>query len=731
MPPPQDEHVPHEEEEVLYMRIHRIRASFMEVFFPDDEVYQVQVVPGCDDLHERTLRTLVKSILRSFRFDQHILFLDGFKASPDDVIIIEEDRTERAVSQVRILRRGLRGGGYEDPRSAIQQILMAKGLTAPEARDKCDEVLSKVPKDSLEAWLPKANWQSLTTLVSNKVTFMPKHKQGKDPLTEKDPWMEALQDRHKPSSSKDHPKPFLNPEVHVHLIPQVWTNEDGSNPQILERVQHGSTGLALLSPQQFQNWTDVQLPLSCDELGIVVWPPMSDTPSTLTHTMVKFPAHVHTTTTSTTLLVGQLFQFGSKSVNLKEDPNPTAFPTRNSVSLMVEVYQENVDEHRWQQCTEDIMGYARAIIETTTEVLGHWGIRYWSPKGKPTQAKEATRVTTNVLVDQTKLSSVLRLSGPHLWLSPRVGQQSFDVYKPIWISGPLPQVRIAHDKLPHSCGIIRSKKGFGIRVEADKFQEAYRLLHPNGPAPTHLGPPESVCQYKMSPAPIGATSQDILDFLQKTIPSHRFAIRRQLSPQAWLIASHEAIEQEYIFSSMGYILLQPWSTGRHTDPIRNSVLVGNPRVLRQVSKGMDVGASRHPVEHKPTTTERPPPAGPVQDLVDTKIRQSEEKILALLQDHRDKVTEQQNDIKTMVAQNQEQCQTRFERIETNLKHQEQELTKALEDVKQSNQQGREALEKSMSEQFANMLRELGKMGKRSPAPSPESSEPSNKALKNC
>ena len=176
------------------------------------------------------------------------------------------------------------GGGYEDPRSAILEILMAKGLSAPEARDKCDEVLSKVPKDSVAAWLPKPSWQSLKTLVSNKVTFMPKNKQGKDPLTEKDPWMEALRDRNKSSSSKDNPKPFLNPEVHVHLIPQVWTNEDGSNPQILERVQHGSTGLALLSPQQFQNWIDVQLPLSCDELGIVVWPPMPDAPSALTHT---------------------------------------------------------------------------------------------------------------------------------------------------------------------------------------------------------------------------------------------------------------------------------------------------------------------------------------------------------------------------------------------------------------------------------------------------------------
>ena len=139
-------------------------------------------------------------------------------------------------------------------------------------------------------------------------------------------------------------------------------------------------------------------------------------------------------------------------------------------------------------------------------MLGHWGIRFWSVKEKPTQARDAIKVTANVLVDQAKLSNVLRLSGPHIWLSPRIGQQSFDVYKPIWINGPLPQARIAHDKLPCSCGTIRSKKGFGIRVESAKFQEAYKILHANGATPTHLDPADSVCQYKLSPAPIGATS---------------------------------------------------------------------------------------------------------------------------------------------------------------------------------------------------------------------------------
>ena len=181
--------------------------------------------------------------------------------------------------------------------------------------------------------------------------------------------------------------------------------------------------------------------------------------------------------------------------------------------------------------------------------------------------------------------------------------------------------------------------------------EAYKILHPTGVAPTLMAPPGSAYQYKLSPAPLGATAQDILDFLRKSIPSHTFAVRRQISPKAWLVASQEAIEQEYIYSTSGYVLLQPWSTGKYTDPLRDAIVVGSPRVLRQATKGMDLGMSPQVPDPKTTIPERPPATGPVQDLVDVKIKQSEDRLLTVLKEHREKVAEQQEEVKNMVQRN--------------------------------------------------------------------------------
>ena len=362
---------PEDAEEVVYQVVHRVRASIFEVRLPDRTVTEVAVDPGYDNLQDRNLRRIMETLLDNFDDNYHMLFLDGNKVGADDVIIVEPDDSGEAVSTIRVLMPGLRGGAPEDPRSIIANILMAKGLSAQEARDKGDEVLARVPKDSVLAWLPKANWQTLKALVTTRVTFVNKSRKEKDPLMDKDPWMEAIRSKSTSSASTDKaPIPSVNPEAHVQLIPQVWLNDDGSHPQILERVQHGNTGLALLSPQQFENWIDVQLPLSCDELAIVVWPPLPTPPENPSHTVVTFPAHIQASTTTTTLLVGQLFQMGSKEIRLKEDPNPTAFPTRDSVSLMVEIFQENTDEAPWQQCTSDPLGYIKAHVETCTEVQG-------------------------------------------------------------------------------------------------------------------------------------------------------------------------------------------------------------------------------------------------------------------------------------------------------------------------------------------------------------------------
>ena len=72
----------------------------------------------------------------------------------------------------------LTGGASQDPRSVISDILMSKDLSAQKARDKGDEVLARVRKDSVLAWLPKTNWQTLKALVSTTVTFVTKPRRG-------------------------------------------------------------------------------------------------------------------------------------------------------------------------------------------------------------------------------------------------------------------------------------------------------------------------------------------------------------------------------------------------------------------------------------------------------------------------------------------------------------------------------------------------------------------------
>ena len=59
---------------------------------------------------------------------------------------------------------------------------------------------------------------------------MSKTRRERDPLMDQDPWLEALKNEGKASSSKDQPPPFISPDVPVQLILQVWINDDGSHP---------------------------------------------------------------------------------------------------------------------------------------------------------------------------------------------------------------------------------------------------------------------------------------------------------------------------------------------------------------------------------------------------------------------------------------------------------------------------------------------------------------------
>ena len=606
-----------------------------------------------------------------------------------------------------------------ETRQKLTEVLQAKGLAGTALSAKVEETLAKVTRPELLNWTQTPSWQSLKAMVGTRVTFISRKKE-EDPLMANDPWMSALRD----SKSKVDSKPPLKEkeQVQVSLIPEVWSNEDGSEPQILDKPFNGATGIVLMTPTLFStSWQDTPLPLSTDELGVVVWPPIDPIPGNWTPDLVSFPARILSTSESTNLLRGHLFQFGQKKITLRTTESPVEFPQRSSVSLIVEAFQKELQQEMWKEILDNPMMAIRRRIEHVTPILGHWGLRFWTQKGKTSRPSEASKMSVNVMIGEDQLAATLALSGQPLWMSPRLDQEAYKSFRPVWVPGTLQEVRILHDKLQGGCGLVRSRRGLGIRVETVNFEETRRTLFPHQDTRPDIGPASGLFDYKLSPAPIGATTDDVVTFLEKSFPSIKSTVRRQIGPRTWVVSFASELTDKFIQAKEGFIILQPMPSTKKRDPMRDAVLVGNPTILRDVSaSSSNTLAQIFQSNQQPSIHPRPPAPGPVQDALDAKIKASEERMKALISQQKEDQASMHQQLANKIDENKRDHDGRLRVMEQDLCKHQKETTDAVNDLK-----------KTMSEQFATMLTEISKMNrkdaKRSPAPSPD--EPNAKAVK--
>ena len=312
-----------------------------------------------------------------------------------------------------------------------------------------------------------------------------------------------------------------------------------------------------------------------------------------------------------------------------------------------------------------------------------------------------------------------------LWVSPRLDQTAFTRYRPIWIAGSLETVRIAHAKLAGACGLVRTRRGFGIRVENSQYEHCRRSLLPDEPQTPHLGRDSELWHYKLSPTPVGATSEDILKFTVGNFPDVKSTVKRQLGPRAWLISFAAPIDKEYLQSREGFLVLQPWQMGKRHDPLRGAIAVGNPRILKEVvvSSSSISGAPPRPnAPQAPQTAPRTAP-GPVQEMLDAKIRASEDKLRALIEEQKTSTDSRHSELRSRLDQFQKVQDLKITHLEEALQDHRKETQQVAQEIKQTSQENHSRLEKTMSEQFANMLTEISKLtrqdSKRTSEPSPE------------
>ena len=228
-----------------------------------------------------------------------------------------------------------------------------------------------------------------------------------------------------------------------------------------------------------------------------------------------------------------------------------------------------------------------------------------------------------------------------------------------------------------------------------------------------------------------------MQFVGKSIPDVKSTVKRQLGPRAWLISFAAPIETEYVHSKDGFVVLQPWHIGRKHDPLRNAIAVGNPRIL----KGAIAAASPCPpvvARGPPTVMHTVPQArtaqGPVQELLEAKIKASEDRMKALLEEQRTAAESRLTDMRSRLDQHQACQEVKARQIEETLQQHRAETQQAVQELKETSCQNHSRLERSMSEQVSAMLAELGKLTrgetKRSPAPSPDGGNPEKLQKKN-
>ena len=302
--------------------------------------------------------------------------------------------------------------------------------------------------------------------------------QGSDPLWDNDPWLAARTSKPSQKTSAE----LLAPQM------SFWVCEDGSEPVLLKQVEHGTSGLALLSPDMAQPFMDVGPgELSPDELAMLVWPPLrsDQCPSNLPSQEVQFPA---LSGSSLSILRGTLIQLGAKMIDLKKASEP--FNTASTVTVFVEAYKADLAAQEWAQLRKSLNGYLASQLGFGQGFPGSWGAKLMSDSGTtvPIHSEVAVRATLFASIPEADLHRFLKLSGKTCWVLPRAGQPAYSTLRPIWT----PQLDrqsalVASSKLATSLGLCRSRKHIGIRVLHADYEAARQVLLPgSGPAPLNI-----------------------------------------------------------------------------------------------------------------------------------------------------------------------------------------------------------------------------------------------------
>ena len=298
-------------------------------------------------------------------------------------------------------------------------------------------------------------------------------------------------------------------EVDSYLLQTgFFQNADRTAATVLAHFQPRTSGIFLTNKKQTTTWLTTKQSISEDELAMFV---------VGTNLEVTLPAEEVTAPAMdpqgrAVLLQGTLVQFGSKAILCPEAKDQQGENPTVQVCAVV-VYKEDMDDPTWQGILNSPVKTVKALLalQGFAEVIGRPWSRIYKAGEVLAPAHLADSVQFHAEVHTNRMEQLLARSGfIKIYLIPKDGTgRPSSNYKIIWNVGAPQQLDSMTAGTAGVAGLVKTKKGYGLKVKKEAYGQFWKLLHPDQPLPPDQ---DFLYIYRVQPFPNGTTKKAIIQW---------------------------------------------------------------------------------------------------------------------------------------------------------------------------------------------------------------------------
>ena len=209
--------------------------------------------------------------------------------------------------------------------------------------------------------------------------------------------------------------------------------------------------------------------------------------------------------------------------------------TGNTVCLCF-VYPVEAGD-KWPVLHEGFDRYFKKIFPTAPEALiDHWAPSFYCKKRK-VDPEQAEYFHVIVRINDKFLDSVLKSCGRNgLYLQPRSPTRGLDPrFGVVKLAGLTREEALTvQQQVPFQLGLVRTSKGFGLRVKTDKVREARKLVSPEAEVSSESGE-DGVLRYRLLGVPEAFDRRSVKSMIGKL--GWKAKVGKAVGWKTWLVSA--------------------------------------------------------------------------------------------------------------------------------------------------------------------------------------------------